>query len=573
MGVEPEVLIIGAGPVGLSAALALGRAGIRCLVLERRNEFSRYPKANGVHARTMEIFREWGVVQPIRELTAGMPDEVTIAWMTRLNGIEIGQLAITETDEMSRTFDEQSPERMSAVGQHMFEPVLARAAGDLDSVSTRLGCEVVDLAAGDASVTATYTDPAGVRHTVVAQYVIAADGIRSVARRILGIGEHGEVSLGTAINVQFDAALDPFLSGRFIPIIWIINADTQGAFIRDGATRWRYNFEIPPGTDPGTVTQDRCEKEVALAIGDAVPIKIHNVWSWQHDLAVTDRWRDGRIFLAGDAAHHFPPHGGFGLNSGVQDAQNLAWKLVAKLRWNAGDGLLDSYEDERLPVAEFNGEQMMHNTRQMEKTGFLTQDKSLLSAIETDEGERVRQAIADGIPAQREQLASHGQQFGYQYESCAVVPDGTEPVPSSVAEYRPTARPGARAPHSWVQWHGQRISTIDTYDGGFILLTGPDNAGWVRAADRVRAELAVPIRVLGLGTDLSPAGELIADLLKRYGLEPSGAVLIRPDGFAGFRSASRASDEHQALGSALHHILDLTDAELPLGGATNRAEL
>jgi len=92
--------------------------------------------------------------------------------------------------------------------------------------------------------------------------------------------------------------------------------------------------------------------------------------------------------------------------------------------------------------------------------------------------------------------------------------------------YRPTARPGARAPHSWVQWHGQRISTIDTYDGGFILLTGPDNAGWVRAADRVRAELAVPIRVLGLGTDLSPAGELIADLLKRYGLEPSGAVLI-----------------------------------------------
>jgi putative polyketide hydroxylase len=559
MSDDPEVLIIGAGPVGLSAALALGRAGVRCLVLERRNEFSRYPKANGVHARTMEIFREWGVVKPIRALTAGMPDEVTIAWKTRLNGIEIGQLAVSETDEMSRVFDEQSPERMSTVGQHMFEPVLARAVGDLGNVAIRLGCEVVDLAGGDTSVTVTYADAAGVRRTVVAQYVIAADGIRSVARRILGIGEHGDVSLGTAINVQFDATLEKFLGGQFIPIIWIINADTQGAFIRDSPTRWRYNFEIPPGTDPGTVTRDGCKKEVALAIGEDVPIQIHNVWSWSHDLAVTDRWRDGRIFLAGDAAHHFPPHGGFGLNSGVQDAQNLAWKLVAKLRWNAGDGLLDSYEDERLPVAEFNGEQMMHNTRQMEKTGFLSQDKSLMSVIETDEGDQVRQAIAAGIPAQREQLASHGQQFGYQYTSDAVVPDGTEIVPSSVADYRPTARPGARAPHSWVKFHGDRISTIDVYDGGFILLTGPDNAGWVRAADQLRAELAAPVRVFGLGSDLLAVDESLNALLHRYGLGPSGAVLIRPDGFVCFRSAARPGDEHEALDSALHQILDLTD--------------
>jgi 2-polyprenyl-6-methoxyphenol hydroxylase-like FAD-dependent oxidoreductase len=131
MSEEPEVLIIGAGPVGLSAALALGRAGIRCLVLERRSGFSRFPKANGVHARTMELFREWGVVKPIRDLTAGMPDEVTIAWMTRLNGIEIGQISVGDVDETARLFDQQSPESMSQVGQHMFEPILARSAEDL----------------------------------------------------------------------------------------------------------------------------------------------------------------------------------------------------------------------------------------------------------------------------------------------------------------------------------------------------------------------------------------------------------------------------------------------------------
>jgi hypothetical protein len=204
---------------------------------------------------------------------------------------------------------------------------------------------------------------------------------------------------------------------------------------------------------------------------------------------------------------------------------------------------------------------MMHNTREMEKVGFLTQDKKLLSLIETDEGEQARQAIADGIPAQRQLLASHGLQFGYQYRSSAVVADGSEIVPSTVADYRPTGRPGARAPHSWVGRGGEQISTIDVYDGGFILLTGPDNDGWVSAAQKVRHDLAVPLKVLALGTDLLPVDELITDLLQRYGLKPSGALLIRPDGFVGFRSATRSDDEYKALRDAVHQILDLTRAD------------
>jgi hypothetical protein len=396
---------------------------------------------------------------------------------------------------------------------------------------------------------------------VVAQYVIAADGIRSVVRRTLGIGEHGQESLGTAINVQFDANLEPYLGGRPIPIIWIINGDTRGAFIRDGFTRWRYNFEIPPGADPEAVPRERCETEVIQAIGEDIPISIHSIWSWTHDQAVTDRWRQGRAFLAGDSAHHFPPHGGFGLNSGVQDAENIAWKLVARLRWSAGDRLLDTYETERLPVAEFNGEQCMHNTREMEKTGFLTQDKGFLSIIETDEGVEARKAIAEGINAQRELVASHGQQFGFQYESSAVVPDGTELIESSVAEYRPTARPGARAPHSWVKSGGDVISTIDVYDGGFTLLTGADNSAWASGANRVHEDLGIPVHVWGLGIDLLPVDETVADLLERYGLDSAGALLIRPDGFVGFRSASRANDEYSSLKSALSEILDLTSTE------------
>ena len=569
MSNDPEVLIIGAGPVGLSGALALGRAGIRCLVLERRAGLSRYPKANGVHARTMEIFREWGMADPIRALTAGMPAGITIAWRTRLNGIEFGEIATEESAEAHRRFATISPERLTTAGQHMFEPLLAEAAEELETVTISLDSEVVGLTVGDDSVTAEYTDSAGTIHTVTAQYLIGADGVRSIVRRTLGIGEHSQESLGTAVNVQFDADLESYLDGRFVPLIWVVNKDTQGAFRRHSPTRWRYNFEIPPGVDPATVTRERCEWEIKQGVGEEVPIKIDHMWTWTHDLAIVDTWRAGRAFLAGDAAHHFPPHGGFGLNSGVQDVQNLAWKLVAKLRWNGGDRLLDSYEAERLPVADSNGEQMMRNTREMEKTGFLTQDKNFLSAIETEtaEGARARTTVAEGVKAQQAQLANHGQQFGFQYASTAMVPDGTEVIESSLAEYRPTAHPGARAPHSWVKLGGSVISTIDLYDGGFILLAGPRGSSWENAARRVQGELGIPVKSFALGRDLRPVDEPLSDLLGRYGLEPTGAVLIRPDGFVGFRSAGQTEDAYATLANALSEILDLThemEVSIPL---------
>jgi len=512
----------------------------------------------------MEIFREWGMAEPIRALTAGAPEGVTIAWRTRLNGVEFGTISTDETDEARRQFETFSPERLTTAGQHMFEPLLAKAAQEFDNVTIRLDSEVVGITVSDELVKVEYVDSVGERHTVAARYLIGTDGVRSIVRRTLGVGEHSQESLGTAVNVQFDADLDRYLGGRFIPLIWVVNKDTQGAFRRLGPTRWRYNFEIPPAIDPDTVTLERCEQVIVQGVGEEVPVKIDHMWTWTHDLAVADRWRHGRVFLAGDAAHHFPPHGGFGLNSGVQDMQNLAWKLVARLRWNAGEQLLDSYQAERLPVADFNGEQMMRNTREMEKMGFLTRDENFLAAIEaeTDEGAKARANITDGVNAQHAQLASHGQQFGFQYTSSAIVPDGTEIIESSVAEYQPTARPGARAPHSWVRLGGSVISTIDIYDGCFILFTGPTNPSWASAARRIQADLEVPIKSFVLGSDLRPVDETLPDLLGRYGIASTGAVLIRPDGFVGLRSAAQADDEYLTLLNAFSEILDLRLHEL-----------
>jgi len=229
------------------------------------------------------------------------------------------------------------------------------------------------------------------------------------------------------------------------------------------------------------------------------------------------------------------------------------------LRWNAGDRLLDSYEAERLPVAEFNGAQCMRNTHDLAKTGFLSDDKAFLTAIETDsdEGDRAREVFAESVIAQRDQLASDGQQFGLQYESDALVPDGSEIIESTVTDYRPTARPGARAPHTSVISQNTTISTVHVYNGGFTLFTGPDDTEWAAEAERIHRELAVPLQCFALGRDLLPVSGTVDDLLGRYGLTPTGAVLIRPDGIVGYRSSAPKLGEHTQLSDALGKILDL----------------
>lgn len=563
---EADVVVIGAGPVGCAIALQLGRLGITTALFERRSGLSRHPKAGGIHARTMEIFRQWSLADRIREVSRGVLQPgaraAGFAWMTRLNGIELGRVEFGSPADLE-LWSTYSPEGPCFCGQDLYEPILFEGVGKYPTVRTEFGRRAQFVAQDEESVFVNVLDEETGRleKTIRARYLIAADGVRSPTRHALGIGESGFGAFGNSINVQFRADLEKHRAGRHYGLFWVVNAETQGALgWRRQTNRWSYNFEAAPDEDPASYTKERCRDLIRRAVGDpTVDIDITSILHWKHDQAVTDKWRVGRVFFTGDSAHRFPPHGGFGMNSGVQDSVNLAWKLDLALHGQADDALLDTYEVERKPVAEFNGEQCLENTRRMEETGWLLRDPGSLADIEKDslEGRALRARISEAIPRQREQFYSQGQQFGTIYRSLAVIPDGSEPELSTVSDYRITAHPGARAPHLWLRERdGREFSTVDLFYDGFVVLSGPEGHRWRSAVEQISASrnLRLSAHLIGAGGDFSERPDQ-KPLTEVYGIDSDGAVLVRPDGHVAFRSRHAPKDAARTLIEALDRLL------------------
>ena len=558
MSEHVDVLIVGGGGVGHAMALQLGRAGVSTLLIERRGGRSIHPKALGAHQRSMELYREWGIAD---EMTAAaLPPEQALgfAWMTRVNGIELGRLMLVDGIEKLDEYPTHTRERMTFIAQVKLEEVVARAVERCRSAEIRFGTEAVAIEQDDTEARVTLRKAAGGgTYQVHATYVVAADGVRSPLRRMLGITETADPPYGESVNVYLRSpAMDVLRAGRPYVLWWTVNADSYGTFWPVGFDhRWIYNFEGDISKPDDYFDEAFCTDRIRRSAGaPGLDVKVLDILRWHHERAVADQWRCGRVFLAGDAAHRFPPHGGFGLNSGVQDTANLAWKLIAVLRGQAGDALLDSYEAERKPVAELNAEQATLNTKRMQETGWLS-DRFDLAAIELPAGAELRAAIAEAVPRQREQLHSQGQQFGTIYESSAVVPDGRPPVRSTIADYRMTSTPGARAPQAWLMTpDGQRRQTLDLIDEGFVLLAAEDGAGWIAAAAALRLrELKLSAYRVAEDGDLAFADE--GSFGQSFEVERGGAVLIRPDGHVGFRARDLPGDPAEALRGALARIL------------------
>lgn len=520
---ETPVLIVGAGPVGLTTSIALSQHGIRPLLVERHPGTSVLPKARGINARTMEMYRQMGIEDDIR--AAGMPARYgkMILWAESLAGKEINRLS---PGRGSATSQVMSPAANCGCSQDILEPILRRHAEALAPDSIRFNAELSEFKQDASGVTGVLTDSvSGGTIPFRARYLIAADGTRSVVRETLGIGRAGERDIYDSVNVHFRADLRPWVEDRPAALYLIEQPDLRATFLTvNGTDRWGFLVHSLSayGFTRENLSAERCIALVRQAVGAPdLPVEVLGISFWNCSAMVADRFSAGRIFLAGDAAHETTPSGGFGMNLGVQDAQNLAWKMAAVLRGEADASLLDSYDAERRPHAS---------------------DVVRATLLNMQSFDRSTRQVEAKLP-RKEFLNERGLIFGACYRSAAVVPDGSNPpaVIDPVTEYDPSAHPGCRAPHVWLQRKDQRISTIDLFGRGFVLLAASHGASW-RAATQQRGLPQI---------DLHVTGEDILDnedeWRNAYGVQDGGAVLVRPDGYVAWRVASLPDDPARRL--------------------------
>jgi 2-polyprenyl-6-methoxyphenol hydroxylase-like FAD-dependent oxidoreductase len=530
------VLIVGGGPVGLTASILLSQHGVRSLLVERHPGTSIVPKARGINARTMELYRQCGVEQEIR--AAGLPPQSLVVWTESLAGKEIERRVPGRAAPRNQGI---SPVLNCLCAQDDLEPVLRRFAEAQPLGELHFDTELIEFHQDAAALDAVITDRlTGAATPIRAEYVIAADGNQSRIRRALGVRMEGQQAVYDSVNILFNADLRPWTQDRPAALYFVEQPDLRATFLTINL-RDRWSFLLHSltqyGFTPEDFTPERCVALIRQAVGVAdLPVTILGVSAWVASAHVADRYRHGRIFLAGDAAHEMPPTGGFGLNTGVQDVHNLAWKLAAVLHEQAGDSLLDTYHPERQPLGTIITKVSLDNCLSMGRT----------------------ERQADAKLPRAEFLSEQGLIFGASYDSSAVVPDGTPPphVEDPITQYVPSARPGRRAPHVWLERDGARISTIDLFGPRFVLLTGPRGGAWLEAA----AALAVPSRpplvahtIGGDGEFADPNGSWQA----AYEVDDDGAVLVRPDGQVAWRSRSGSGEAGTVLADAMDRVLGI----------------
>ena len=530
------VLIAGGGPVGLTASLLLSRHGVRSLLVERHPGTAIVPKARGINARTMEMYRQCGVEAAIR--AAGLSEERRgrlIVWTETLAGKEIER----------RVPGRASPKNMAVTpttnclcAQDDLEPVLRRFAETAGPGTLRFNTELISFSQKDGFVTGTITDRVtGEETRFSARYLIAAEGAQSRVRRSLGVQMIGEEKVYDSVNILFNADLRQWTEHRPAALYFVEQPELRGTFLTiNGTDRWGFLIHSPSqyGYKPGDFTSERCAALIRQAVGiPELVVSVLGVSPWEASAIVADRYREGAVFLAGDAAHEMPPTGGFGLNTGVQDVHNLAWKIAAVLRGQADDALLDSYHAERQPLAETITRAALANAMSMGRT--------------------TRQSGA--VLPRREFLNEQGLIYGLCYESMAVIPDGTPPVEVTdpVTEYVPSARPGSRAPHVWLQRGGEQLSTIDLFGSHFVLLAGRDGDAWRQAIHQIEPSWPplIGFTVGGKEDLIDPDG----NWHEAYGVETDGAVLVRPDGYVAWRGRSGASRPREVLRAVVDGVL------------------
>lgn len=539
---EVSVLIVGGSLVGLTTSLLLSTYGVQNLVVERHVGTAIHPRAASFHQRTMEIYRHAGVQDVIEKAAAlEFVQNGAIVAVESLSGKEL-QYFYKSWNEGVEDLSATSRLFITQVG---LEPILRQEAAERGGVQN-YGTELVSLSEDDDGVSAVVRSRDD-EHTrsIRARYVVAADGAHSTIRRQIGIemGGHGS---SDCITVYFKADMREMIGDRNLSVVYVLNPHLLGFF--------RFSFDAGSGflsifsvTDPETgehrnlvadLSDERCIDYVRTALGCSTDtqIEIENVQQWEASASSARRYSKGRVFLVGDAAHTMPPTGGWGGNTGIADAHNLAWKLAMVLDGSADPSLLDTYDAERRP------------------SGLMTMEQ----AYAIYAGRYAERATSDTKPLATP-LPAECVELGSIYHSKGVIDDNADPYgddeETAVHDPRAPMTPvGARGPHLSLLRNGTPISIHDLFRDKYVLLAASGGQRWRDAAISVAARSDLPLSAVTVG----PNGDAIATegmFEDSYGIPTDGAVIVRPDGVVAWRVTSSDQDAEEAIEAAMSRLL------------------